>query len=64
MSTKKAQNRLRSGAAVLVACTATLLSATQAAKATTEDNGASFGVFANGKLPPSLDDPEGLWDYS
>ena len=61
MSTGKAQNRLRSRAAALVACTATVLSATQGAKAATEDNGAWFGVFANGKLPPSLNDPTGSW---
>ena len=61
MSTKKAQNRLGSRVATLVACTATLLSATQGAKASTEDNGAWFGVFANGKLPPSLNDPTGSW---
>jgi hypothetical protein len=61
MSTKKAQNRLRSCAAALVACTATLSGATQGAKASTEDNGAWFGVLANGKLPPSLNDPTGSW---
>ena len=61
MSTGKAQNRLRSRAAALVACTATVLGATQGAKAATEDNGAWFGVFANGKLPPSLNDPTGSW---
>ena len=61
MSTKNAQNRLRSRAAALVACTATLLSATQGAEAATEDNGAWFGAFANGKLPPSLNDQTGSW---
>jgi hypothetical protein len=61
MSTEKGQNRRRSVAAALVACTAALLSATQGARAATEDTGAWFGVFANGKLPPSLNDPTGSW---
>jgi Protein of unknown function (DUF2490) len=61
MSAKKSQNRLRSHAAALVACTATLLSATQGAKAATEDSGAWFGVFVNGELPPSLNDSAGSW---
>jgi hypothetical protein len=61
MSTKEVQNRLRSGAAALIACAATLLSATQGAKAATEDSGAWFGVFANGQLPPSLNDSTGSW---
>jgi hypothetical protein len=54
-------NRRCSRTAAVAACSAALLSATQGAKAATEDNGAWIGVFANGKLPPSLNDPTGSW---
>lgn len=57
---KKEQHQIRCRAAALALYTASLLSAVQGAIAD-EDNGAWFGVFANGALPPSLNDPTSSW---
>jgi hypothetical protein len=60
MSTKFMQKHLRRRAAKLLLYLAMLLGATQGAHAD-EDNGAWFGVFANGALPPSLNDSTNSW---
>jgi hypothetical protein len=60
MSTRITRKRLCRRAAALLLCPAMLLSAIQGAHAD-EDNGAWFGVFANGALPPPLNDSTSSW---